>query len=67
MPLRVPGRLLAGRARALQHDIGEGPLRRPSTAVAPAFEAFVADALEAMAWVADKRGFGGARALDGLA
>ena len=63
----VPGRLLTERARALQHDIGEGPLRRPSTTVAPVFEAFVADALEAMGWVADERGLGGARALDGLA
>ena len=63
----VPGRLLTERARALQHDIGEGPLRRPSTTVAPAFDAFVADALEAMGWVADERGLGGARALDGLA
>ena len=63
----VPGRLLTERARALQHDIGEGPLRRPSTTIAPAFEAFVADALEAMCWVADERGLGGARALDGLA
>jgi hypothetical protein len=63
----VPGRLLTERARALQHDIGDGPLRRPSTTVAPVFEAFVADALEAMGWVADERGLGGARALDGLA
>ena len=63
----VPGRLLTERARALQHHIGEGPLRRPSSTVAPVFEAFVADALEAMGWVADERGLGGARALDGLA
>lgn len=63
----IPGRLLTERARALQHDIGEGPLRRPSTTVGPVFEGFVADALEAMGWVADERGLGGARALDGLA
>jgi hypothetical protein len=63
----VPGRLLTERARALQHDIGEGPLRRPLTTIAPVFDGFVADALEAMGWVADERGLGGARALDGLA
>ncbi len=63
----VPGRVLTDRVRALQYDIGEGPLRRPSTTFAPAFEGFVADALEAMGWVADERGLGGARALDGLA
>ena len=51
----------------MQSDIGEGPRRRPATAFAPAFEAFIADALEAMGWVADERGLGGARALDGLA
>ena len=63
----VPGRLLTQRVRALQHDIGEGPLRRPATEIAPVFETYVADALEAMGWVADERGLGGARALDGLA
>jgi hypothetical protein len=63
----VPGRLLTERARALQHEIGEGPLRRPLTMIAPVFDAFVADTLEAMGWVADERGLGGARALDGLA
>ena len=63
----IPGRLLRERARALQHEIGEGPLRRPSTTIAPAFDAFLADAFEAMGWVADERGLGGARALDGLA
>lgn len=63
----TPGRRLTERARALQHDIGDGPLRRPSTALAPRFETHVADALEAMNWVADERGLGGARALDGLA
>ncbi len=63
----IPGRLLTERVRALQHGIGEGPHRRPSNAIAPAFDASVADALEAMGWVADERGLGGARALDGLA
>jgi 5-methylcytosine-specific restriction endonuclease McrBC regulatory subunit McrC len=35
--------------------------------VAAVLEPYVADALEAMGWVADERGLGGARALDGLA
>lgn len=61
------GRGLAERVRAMQLDIGEGPHRRPSSGFAPVLEAFVADALEAMGWVADERGLGGARALDGLA
>jgi hypothetical protein len=63
----VPGRLLTERTRALQRDIGDGPLRRPSTDVTRVFEPHVADALEAMGWIADERGLGGARALDGLA
>ena len=61
------GRQLTERLHAMQFDIGEGPRRRPASAFAPALEAFVADALEAMGWVADERGLGGARALDGLA
>lgn len=63
----VPGRLLTERVRALQHDIGDGPVRRPSSTLASSLDGFVADALEAMGWVADERGLGGARALDGLA
>jgi hypothetical protein len=61
------GRRLAERVRAMQSDIGEGPHVRPSSAFAPVLEGFVSDALEAMGWVADERGLGGARALDGLA
>lgn len=63
----IPGRTLTERARALQQEIGDGPLRRPSTSSPRQFDAFVADAVEAMGWVADERGLGGARALDGLA
>lgn len=61
------GRELIDRLHAMQSDVGEGPRRRPSGMFVPALEAFVADALEAMGWVADERGLGGARALDGLA
>jgi hypothetical protein len=59
--------LLIGRIHALQYDAGEGPQRRPESDVAPALEPFVIEALEAMGWVADERGLGGALALDGLA
>jgi hypothetical protein len=61
------GRRLSERVRAMQSDIGEGPHVRPSSAFAPVLGGFVSDALEAMGWVADERGLGGARALDGLA
>jgi hypothetical protein len=63
----VPGRLLTERVRTLQYDVGEGAMRRPTSGSAPALDSFLADALEAMGWVADERGLGGARALDGLA
>src|SRR5262249_43957978 len=61
------GRQLTERVQAMQSDIGEGPRRRPSSSVAAVLETYVSDALEAMGWVADERGLGGARALDGLA
>jgi hypothetical protein len=61
------GRRLTERIRLMQADIGEGPRRRPASTFAPVLEAYLADALEAMGWVADERGLGGARALDGLA
>ena len=63
----APGRLLTERIRGMQFDIGEGTHRRPLSTVALRLEGFVAEALEAMGWVADERGLGGARALDGLA
>jgi hypothetical protein len=62
------GRRLAQRAHLLAAALGQGPARRPSHgAVAPGISAFVAHALEAMGWVAEERGLGGARTLDGLA
>jgi len=61
------GRSLTERVRAMQADIGGGFLRRPAFALAHVLEPYIANALEAMGWVADERGLGGARALDGLA
>src|SRR5262249_23206206 len=41
--------------------------RRPSESASRVIDGFVIDAIEAMGWVADQRGLGGGRALDGLA
>jgi hypothetical protein len=62
-----PARLLRARIDALQGAIGEGPAVRPSAPTSPAFDVWAGDAVEAMGWVADERGLGGARELDGLA
>jgi hypothetical protein len=62
-----PGRMLLDRIRAMQFDVGEGAQRRPGAGTSVAFDGVVAHALEAMGWVADERGLGGARALNGLA
>ncbi|MDW8480048.1 MAG: hypothetical protein RML12_10015 [Xanthomonadales bacterium] len=64
----TPSRILLERARRLAHRIGPGPEERP----APDWRLPLAGerlraALEAMGWVAEERGLGGSRALDGLA
>ncbi len=61
------GRQLTERVHAMQADIGDGARRRPGASFATVLENYVAAALEAMGWVADERGLGGARTLDGLA
>ena len=61
------GRALLDRAAELEARVGEGEAQRPRVG-APGLEgAFLAEAMEAMGWVAEERGLGGARALDGLA
>lgn len=63
-----PARYLLGRATELRTIVGTGAARRPpSTPAPPATSAWVAEALQAMTWVAEERGLGGARSLDGLA
>lgn len=52
---------------ALQLDVGSGAVRRPVRPTVGALDEWVADAVEAMGWVADERGLGGSRELDGLA
>lgn len=65
-------RLLLEQARLLLQRLGSGPTMRPSpTELARAFEGTFGGelfraALEAVGWVRDERGLGGARTLDGL-
>lgn len=61
-----PGRLLRDRIGHLRTQVGEGPAVRPGSSSFRAFDAWVTDAVEAMGWVAEERGLGGSRALDGL-
>jgi hypothetical protein len=63
-----PGRFLLRRADELLLAIGPGTALCLGVQPAlPAATQWLRDALEAMAWVAEERGFGGARSLDGLA
>jgi hypothetical protein len=62
-----PARRLLGRAAELQAEIGPGLSRRPSPGNLTGVSEWVAAALEAMTWVVEERGLGGARSLDGLA
>ena len=56
------------RADELLLAIGPGTALRPAVQPAvPAASEWLRDAVEAMAWVAEERGLGGARSLDGLA
>lgn len=63
-----PVRYLLERAAELQFVVGTGALRRPSSnwSMAGASE-WVKEAVQAMTWVSEERGLGGARSLDGLA
>lgn len=63
-----PARYLLQRAAELQARVGPGRLRRPpSSWFLPGASEWAAEAVEAMSWVAEERGLGGARSLDGLA
>lgn len=62
-----PARVLRRRIDALLLQAGEGPASRPQSKGFGTFDAWVADAVEAMGWIAEERGLGGARSLDGLA
>ncbi|MBM3882456.1 MAG: hypothetical protein FJ387_22485 [Verrucomicrobia bacterium] len=63
-----PARYLLRRAAELQSVVGTGAARRPSSRwIRAGASAWVTEAVEAMTWVAEERGLGGARNLDGLA
>ncbi len=64
----LPARSLLQRAAELQTQVGPGTLRRPPRWwTLPGSSEWVAAAVEAMTWVAEERGLGGARCMDGLA
>jgi hypothetical protein len=64
----LPGRHLLGRAAELRAEVGPGATRRPPPFwMLPGASGWIAAAMEAMTWVAEERGLGGARTLDGLA
>ncbi|WP_324289194.1 5-methylcytosine restriction system specificity protein McrC [Myxococcus sp. MISCRS1] len=60
------GRTLLERTRSLALQLGPGPQQRPRSHHRASESTFVAEALQAMGWVADKRGLGGTGSLDGL-
>lgn len=63
-----PARVLLERVAALAAEIGPGASTRPAPSWRPAgASAVLAEGLQAMGWVAEERGLGGARVLDGLA
>jgi len=59
-------RLLRARVVDLHQRVGPGLARRPTSALPVAGSAWVAEAVQAMGWVADERGLGGSRVLDGM-
>lgn len=63
-----PARTLLEWTGELQRTAGAGTHRRPGPGLCPAGQSeHLSAALEAMGWVAEERGLGGAKALDGLA
>ncbi|MEJ2147752.1 MAG: hypothetical protein P8020_21755, partial [Acidobacteriota bacterium] len=64
----LPARHLLQRTSELQVELGPGAvLRPPATRTLSGESEWVSAAVEAMTWVAEERGLGGARSLDGLA
>ena len=59
-------RLLRARVADLRAQVGAGLLRRPSTEFEAGAGGWVGEAVQAMGWVAEERGLGGSRALDGM-
>lgn len=62
-----PGRILIRRTAELMTAIGAGLELRPAgSSMLPGASEWIRQATEAMTWVAEERGLGGARVLDGL-
>lgn len=61
-----PARLLRVRVADLLTAVGPGVHRRPGGWAPHEASAWVAEGKEAMGWIAEERGLGGARSLDGL-
>ncbi len=59
-------RVLRTRVSDLLLQVGTGPLRRPSRELRAGKSGWVAEATQAMGWVAEERGLGGSRVLDGM-
>lgn len=59
-------RLLRVRVSDLRAHVGQGDLRRPAGDVQAAAGGWIAEATQAMSWVAEERGLGGSRVLDGM-
>jgi hypothetical protein len=59
-------RLLRTRVADLRAQVGAGQIRRPTTEVGGRAGGWVGEAVQAMGWVADERGLGGSRVLDGM-
>jgi len=62
----VASRILRARLTDLRNQIGPGASRRPSVTDSSIASTWVDEAIQAMAWVAEERGLGGARVLDGM-
>lgn len=61
----VAARLLRARISDLQLQVGPGEARRPAAEPRRGSE-WIVEATQAMGWVAEERGLGGARTLDGM-
>jgi len=59
-------RLLRARVSSLRGQVGAGAARRPSSGFRAGGSGWIAEATQAMGWVAEERGLGGSRVLDGM-
>jgi hypothetical protein len=59
-------RLLRARVSDLRAQVGAGQVRRPSSEFRAGGSGWIAEAAQAMGWVAEERGLGGSRVLDGM-